>query len=196
MLHKHKRIQVAALSIALLLLVGPSSQAQTLTILGSNGFTVDTGNTGVPFSQGPLALTINGAIVGGSSNILAGTFTQAYDWSAVSAFGLTMSISGSNPNLSFTLELVDGDFATQGTFTGSTGDWGSVSSLVALDEVSRGVLTNVIGMNFTFDTDGTINMTMDNISVVPEPTTWAMLTFGAMLFGGLALRRRLSAVRR
>lgn len=185
-----------ALLAALLVTFGSSSYAQTLTIFGTNGLTVDIPNTGVPYSQSPSSLTINGSIVGGNSNILAGAFTQTYDWSGVAEFGLTMSVSGTNPNLSFTLELVNSTFATQGTFTGSTGDWGSVSSLVALNEVSRGDLSEIIGMNFTFDSDGTINTTMDNISVVPEPATWSMLAFGSALLGGLALRRRLAVARR
>jgi len=185
-----------ALMAVFLVTLGSFSYAQTLTIFGSNGLTVDTPNTGVPYTQGPSTLSINGSIVVGTSNTLGGTFTQTYDWSGVAEFGLTMSVSGTNPNLAFTLELIDSSFAPQGIFTGSTDAWGSVSSLVALTEVSRGDLSEIIGMNFSFDTDGAINTTMDNISVVPEPATWSMLAFGSVLLGGLALRRRLAAARR
>lgn len=180
-----------SLVTALLLLFGSVTHAQTLNIFGSSGFTVDPFNTGVPLTQGPAALTINGAIVVGDNNILAGTFAQTNNWSGVAEFGLTMSVSSlPNPNLFFTLELVDTNFATVGTFTGSTGDWGSSSELVALTEVFRGDLSNVVGMNFTFNDAGTINMTLENISVVPEPSTWALFTATVLVSAFLAWRRR------
>ena len=69
---------------------------------------------------------------------------------------------------------------------------------MSLSVAGSGDFSSIGGMQFTWDGGGTGTVVVDSIavSVVPEPTTWAMLAFGAALFGGLALRRRLAAVRR
>jgi hypothetical protein len=58
--------------------------------------------------------------------------------------------------------------------------------------------TDIVGMQFTWgnSTTGGTSTEATLHAIVPEPSTWALLTCGALLFIGLALRRRLAVARR
>lgn len=193
---------IAIIAFSALTWASPS-QAQTLTFLGAPDFDVDVDNSLAPWTQGPSSITINGTYslsqgVGGG--FLSEGLPVTYDWSGVQDFALTMSFSGGNPSAAlFSLEffaIVDSEVESVGRFEGSTEGLTSTPTLVTLQEAFRGDLSSVAGMQFTLDGDGTINTTISNITAVPEPSTWAMLFFGAALFGGFALRRRFAIVRR
>lgn len=116
-----------------------------------------------------------------------------YDWSGVEDFGLTMSLTGVNPNVLFSLEFFrffEDEVESVGRFEGSTEGLTSTPTLVALNEAVRGDLSAVIGMQFTLEGDGTINTTINDITAVPEPSTWALLALGGAICAGAVLRRR------
>lgn len=187
------------------LILATASQAQTLTLLGSADYNVDGGSTTAGYSQSASSLTFDAGF--GLGDTLGGLFNASFDWSAVTDFGLTMSIAGVNPVAPFSVEfydssvLVDPVTAVVARYQGTSSPAGSSPTIVTLtlDQVFNGNYNDVLGMQFTWDSDapgGSGSVTVDSIDAVPEPTTWAMLVFGAALFGGLALRRRLAAARR
>jgi hypothetical protein len=189
---------IAIIAFSALTWASPS-QAQTLTLLGTPNFGIDPEITLAPYTQSSTSFTINGTLGLGDGTLgggfLAGGVPTTYDWSGVIDFALTMSVTGTNPNLQFRVELFD-SLAKVAEYEGTTAGLTSTPTLVSLNETFRGSLSNIIGMQVTFDGSGAINTTIENITAVPEPSTWALLFVGAALFGGLALRRRLAAVRR
>lgn len=179
--------------------------AQTpLEQLGTANFTVEGSVTTASYSQSATNITLNSPFALGDT--LGGVFSSTADWSTYAdtntyAFGLFMSAPGASPSLPFTVEFFNGALTAivnsyQGTADSLTASPSFVSlslSLVGTDDLS-----SIGGLQFTWDGPGTGTVVVDSVAValVPEPTTWAMLLFGAALFGGLALRRRLLAVRR
>ena len=181
------------------------SHGQTLTLLGTNDFNVDGGSTTAGYSQTASSLTFSSGFVLGAT--LGGLFNASSDWSGVIDFALTMSISGVDPQAGFTVEFYDSsvlvtpETAVIAKYQGSSSSAGASPTLVTLtlDQVLNGNYDDVLGMQFTWNSPaagGSGSVTVNSIDAVPEPSTWAMLALGAVLFGGLALRRRLAAVRR
>jgi hypothetical protein len=195
-----------ALLLTLLSLSAATARAQTtpLAPLGSDNFTIDGGSSTIAYTQSTTNLTLASSITLGDT--IGGVFSTAYDWSAYSdtnsfSFGLLMSAPGASPNTGFTIEFFNGALnqivnAYQGAASGLSTTPTFVP--VILSAPGTGDLSSIGGMQFTWDSPGTGTVVLDSVAVavVPEPTTWAMLLFGAALFGGLALRRRLSTVRR
>jgi hypothetical protein len=130
---------------------------------------------------------------------VGGVFVSTYDWSSAPAFGLTMSVTGTNPNMTFGVEFYNSLFQVISSYEGSTAGASLTPTLVDLDFLSfgpgAGDFSQVAGMQFTWNTQGSINVTIDNVAV-PEPSTWALLFCSAVLVGGLAWRRRCAAARR
>jgi hypothetical protein len=181
------------------------AQTNTLAALGTDSFTVDEGSTTAAYSQTATTLTLVSPFTLGDT--LGGVFSSTYDWSAYSntnnfTFGLYMSTAGASPGIPFNVELFNAALdAIVATYSGDATGLGASSTFIPMSfQVGGGSgdLSSIGGMQFTWNGGGTGTVVVDSIavSVVPEPTTWAMLAFGAALFGGLALRRRLAAVRR
>jgi hypothetical protein len=181
------------------------AQTNTLAALGTDSFTVDEGSTTAAYSQTATTLTLVSPFTLGDT--LGGVFSSTYDWSAYSntnnfTFGLYMSAAGASPGIPFNVELFNAALdAIVATYSGDAAGLGASSTFIPMSfQVGGGSgnLSSIGGMQFTWNGGGTGTVVVDSIavSVVPEPTTWAMLAFGAALFGGLALRRRLAAVRR
>jgi hypothetical protein len=180
------------------------ASAQTaLEQLGTSNFTVDGGSTTASYSQTSTNLTLNSPFAFGDT--LGGVFASAADWSAYSdtnsyAFGLFMSAPGASPGIGFTVEFYNGALDTivnayQGVAAGLSTTPSFVS--VALSAPGSDDFSSIGGLQFTWDSPGSGTVVVDSVGValVPEPTTWAMLVFGALLIGGLALRRRLAVAR-
>jgi hypothetical protein len=191
-----KAILLASLALTLSSFATPSF-AQTLTLLGSNDFTIDPGSTTAAYSQSATALSFSGSQALGDT--VGGVFVSTYDWSSAPAFGLTMSVTGTNPNMTFGVEFYNSLFQVISSYEGSTAGASLTPTLVDLDFLSfgpgAGDFSQVAGMQFTWNTQGSINVTIDNVAV-PEPSTWALLFCSAVLVGGLAWRRRCAAARR
>ena len=180
------------------------AQTNTLAALGTDSFTVDEGSTTAAYSQTATNLTLVSPFTLGDT--LGGVFSSTYDWSAYSntnnfTFGLYMSTAGASPGIPFNVELFNAALdAIVATYSGDATGLGASSTFIPMSFQlggGSGDLSSIGGMQFTWNGAGTGTVVVDSIavSVVPEPTTWAMLAFGAALFGGLALRRRLAALR-
>jgi hypothetical protein len=101
--------------------------------------------------------------------------------------------------MTFGVEFYNSLFQVISSYEGSTAGASLTPTLVDLDFLSfgpgAGDFSQVAGMQFTWNTQGSINVTIDNVAV-PEPSTWALLFCGAVLLGSLAWRRRLATARR
>lgn len=172
-----------------------------LVTLNAAGFTVDGVSTTAPYTQSALGLNYSPSLTLGET--LGGVFVAApLDWSAYtaqvgSAFAVKISISGTNPDLPFSLALFDpsvSDFLTfSGTTAGATTDTYVALSVVGVPTPAQLlVLGNVGGMQFTWDGGGSANVTTQTIAAVPEPSTYALLTFSGLALGGYLVRRRRS----
>jgi hypothetical protein len=133
-------------------------------------------------------VVFNGAYALGDT--LGGSFT-AQDWSAYTDFGIVMTLTGTNPDLPFSVQFYDSSFNVINTYSGFT----SVNPLSPFQPLTlaipgTGVLSSVAGVQFTWDGGGTINATAEKVAVVPEPSTYALLFLGASALGGYAIRRR------
>lgn len=201
---KNPLLLVAA-SASLMLAASPvAAQTNILAPLGTDNFTVDGGSTTASYTQTTTNLTLVTPFTLGDT--LGGVFSTAYDWSAYSnstsfTFGFFMSALAASPGIPFTVEFFNGALDTiVNTYTGEASGLSASPSFVSmnLSLPGSGDFSSIGGMQFTWDGSSTGSVVVDSVavSVVPEPTTWAMLASGVALFGGLALRRRLAAVRR
>ena len=155
--------------------------------LGTSGFKIDPPSTLLPsYSQTETTLTINGPLALGYT--FGGLFINGpYNWSILSTsyfFPMMMSISGSIPNIPFSVQLFDSSFSSV-TYVGTTFGVMNSPTPVALTLVGSGgsdltVLTDVVALQFTFDGGGA-PASMTFYEVVPEPSTYALL---AMSCGG------------
>lgn len=200
-----KKIPALLLAVLSLGFIAATAEAQTnLASLGSANFTIDGGSSTIAYTQSTTNLTLANSIALGDT--LGGIFSTAYNWSAYSdtnnfSFGLYMSAPGASPNIGFTIEFFNGAL-TQivNAYQGSASGLSSTPTFVPVGLSALGTddLSSIGGMQFTWDSPGSGTVILDSVgvAVVPEPATWAMLAFGAVLLGGLAFRRRLAALRR
>ena len=199
-----KKAPIVLLTLLTLTAASASAQTTSLAPLGSDNLTVDGGSTTIAYTQSTTNLTLANTITLGDT--LGGVFSTPYNWSAYSdtnsfSFGLLMSAPGASPNAGFTIEFLNGALdAVVNAYQGSASGLSTTPSFipVLLSSLGTDDLSSIGGIQFTWDGAGSETVILDSVAVavVPEPTTWAMLAFGAALFGGLALRRRLAAVRR
>lgn len=191
-------------SLALSLLFAQQTFAQNveLTKLGTTAFLVDfPGSTSAGFSQTATSLTFTNFDQGTLDNYLAGSFNAGtLDWTTYTnapyiTFALNMSVSGSNPNTSFAMDLIDSGFNTIATYGGTTTGLGGTLSLVnlSLDAIGSGAYNDIIALGFTWD--GSMSapntVTVESVyAVVPEPSTYALLAVSGLAFGGYVMRRR------
>jgi len=169
--------------------VRPAWSFDLLAGLGSNNFTVS--SSSAPYSQSSTNLTLDAPFFIGQS--VLGQFGSAYDWSAVTSFGLIMSAPGASPNAPFTLEFFDPSTNTISAFQGFASNLGSEPEFVALSPSALGTedFTVVSGLAFTWDDGGASSVQI--AGVVPEPSTWALLVCGAVLLGFVLIRSRKNA---
>ena len=146
--------------------------AVEITNFGSSTFSID-GATSFSTTQTETNLQISG----NELNSLLGTYNPV-DLSSV--WGAPLSISASTvnntPSTQFTITLFDDEFNTA-EFVG--GEWSSLldGSLLTLSN-SNGSFdnTNVLGLDLSGSGVGDpINVTLNNLSMVPEPSTYALL---------------------
>lgn len=169
-----------------------SSYAQIdLVSLGSSTFTVDPGATTASYTQSASGIIFNGSYSLGDT--LGGTFATQ-DWSnpAYTEFGVTMTLTGANPNLPFSVQFYDASFNVINTYGGTTVPLISGSPTytpLSLNIPGTGVLTSVAGIQFTWDGPGTINTTVESVAAVPEPSTYALLALSALAVGAYRFRR-------
>ena len=195
-----KKAASLVIAIAFVFVFNEQSQGQTnLASLGSDNYSVILTNFAT-VSQTATTLTFSPTSIGG---LFGGSFTTAYDWSGYSDtntwnFGMFMTVPGSSYDQAVTMELYSSVFDLLARYQGATPSDSTPSfvSMVPVAAVGSGILTEVGAVQLTWDNPDPGSVIIDGVGVVPEPTTWAMLIFGAALLGGLAVRRRLSAARR
>jgi hypothetical protein len=208
--------KIALFTVSLLLAVlAPQASAQTATNLayfGTNNpvgfpslFEIEPTFTDAGYTQTADTLTLTAPFDGNTT--LYGAFGSlatpfSFDWSGTQALALSLSAPTAPPVFLF-VSFYAPDLAT--LLAEAELDVSTVLSTpasFALDFTTGDVadLNDVAAVYFKWGGDSVSNdndLTIHSIQAVPEPSTWALLLFGAALFGGLAWRRhRLAAARR
>lgn len=170
-----------------------TSAAIVITGFGSTGesgaspFTVDTTNTNFGFTQTASEILINGS---DSGSILAGTFTSV-NITGQNTIQLTLKVTGTNPNSNFSVELFDPTFTLIRTYTGNFASFGSSFTQVTLKpSATNPTFTSIAGFQFTANGSGTaVNATLDTLTAVPEPSSYAFMILGLSVVSFMAKRK-------
>jgi hypothetical protein len=182
---------LATVVASLVLLSQASAQYINLGSLGTSNFTPDIDGSTATFSQTGSTLNFTAASLG--DQVFGDYIPTVTDWSVFTDFGIRMTITGTNPDLPFTVSFFDDEFASN-VYTGfTTGLSSGVSGVAPLTLVSSSAnLANVIGFQLGWDgtASGAINVSMSDVAAVPEPSTYALLALASLALGVYALRRR------
>jgi hypothetical protein len=197
-LHVRTTVQIIAICAAIALTATPGRSQVDLTSFGSAAFTVDSLSTTAPYSQTASGIVFGPTITFGDT--LGGSFASTFNWSTYNPFAappanwfVKMSISGANPNLPFTLNLVNSVGETLVNFDGDTSalSGGYVPlTLSTTDPGSASALSAISMAQFTWNNGAAGSVTLEGVAAVPEPSTYALLALGGLALGGFAMRRR------
>jgi len=156
--------------------------AYDLVNLGTNTFTVDEGATTAAYAQTEDALVFSNSY--GLGDTLGGVFAEQ-DWRHYDSFGLRMTLEGANPGLSFTVEFYDAEFKIINTYQGSTVGLSFIPTVVMLGLSLDGNdnFSQVVGMQFTWDSVGAIDTSLTEVVGFDAPATDAF--FVARAPGGM-----------
>ena len=184
------KILITCLSLSLLAHVAFSSEI--LSEFGSSSFLIDSQFTTSPFTQNSNSITITGT--DDPESVVYGSFTTPFTILDIpsSLLCLNFAINGSNPDSAFHIDLYNADASAWYTFTGTTEGVTSINSDVALVyyDLSGDPFNEVFTALIGFDGSGSeINMTLNNISVVPEPATYLLIAIGLFFVLNSSRRR-------
>ena len=115
------------------------------------------------------------------------------DWSGFTGFQITMSVTGTNPDLPFSLTLYDTSFNSINEYQANTASAGLTLTGVPLDLslAGNGNFADVQYVQFTWGGGGSaVNVTTSGLHGVPEPSTYALLGLAGLALAGYAVRRR------
>lgn len=189
-----KTFAILATSLAIL----SAAQANILLKdLGSLETSVDPNTTTLAYTLNTSSTQFS-SITDNAGNQISWIFNTPFTLASINSKNLFLnfSLSGTNPNSSFHIDLYDGTFNNVYTFTGTTTSASSTTSDVALtySALTGSAFSSFAAAALVFDGTGTgaiSSMTVSNLSyaAVPEPSTYALLAVGAVgLF--LSFRRR------
>lgn len=180
------------LVISLLSLSATTHAQVNLLSFGNATFDIDSGSTAI-YTQSATGITMNTTPTAGDT--WYNSTSLASNWSAFPSFALRMT-AGTNPGLTYSITLLDANFQSINAYSGSTVGLTSTPSLsmLSLNTAGNGDLTSVQYVQFIWGSGGSaIDTEVTEFVGVPEPSTYALLTLGALALGGYAMRRRKSA---
>ena len=174
------------ISIALASISQISAQYVDLGTLGTSNFTPDGGSIGT-FTQTATTLNFTAAALGDQ---VFGNYTPS-NWTSYSDFGIRMTITGTNPDLPFTVTFFDGDSGSSAYSASTFGLLSGVSGVAPLTLALSGAnFSNIIGFQIGWDGSASpINVSMSNVAAVPEPSTYLLLVLGGLVLGVYTIRR-------
>lgn len=161
-------------TVAVALAATPPVHATTgtnLVNLGNNSFSVDADATTASYTQTAGALIFSNSVVLGDT--LGGVFAEQ-NWSGYESFGLRMTLTGPNPELPFTVQFFDAAFGIINTYQGNTTGLISLTPTVVMLGLSIAGTENfsqVVGMQFTWDGDDSINTSLTEVVGFTPPTS-------------------------
>jgi hypothetical protein len=191
---------LAALIVASLATV----TAQAAVFIGSDLISLGSSGIGTldPSSTATFLQTSNATSFSGTA-ALSDTFYNenvfaAVNWTSATGLYIRSTIT-TNPNLPFTVRLYDSLSLELASYSGSTNSFttgtnqsdSATYSYLNLTPNTTPILSGITYFQFTFDGDAATDMTLHAVSTaaVPEPSTYALLSIGALgLF--LSFRRR------
>lgn len=186
----------------LVLLSSASLKAQSTDLISlsdpaSFGPLVSTVFTGTG-SQGVSGWVVNGGITSG--DLIFGDIASSQNWNSlytqgISSFELVANISAPNNNIPFSLEFLDsssGSIDVWSAVTGTSAFIGPINFGLTPSSPGSGNYSDVKQVILTWanSSPDTINATFSKVTVIPEPSTYALLALGASALGGYAMRRR------
>lgn len=188
-------LKIIALAVSLFPVFNVS--AQTLADFGStatNLFTLD-GNATLTWTPSQTATGIS--ITGNDNNGNQFGGFWATPWTLASNSNLQLNISGSipSPGSLFTVTLFTADFLEIKAFEGSFAESGVVGNNYALSfQTETSSFTSIGGFTFTAGGSGNaLNISVNNLSVVPEPSTYALMALGGLVLFFIVRRRKVQA---
>ena len=199
---KTNKLKVAVLALVAGLIANLQAANVDIGSFATGAFTVDAGSTYQP-TQSASGLTTSTTVTAGDT--FYGNFSSPMNWSsygfsgsANTSLGLVMSVTGTNPNLFFSVTLLDSAFNTIEAYSASTAGLSSSPSFVALipdaGSAGGGLPTDVASFVFGWNGGGNINTTLVgiqstvNLAAVPEPSVASLFALGTV--GLVALRAR------
>jgi hypothetical protein len=168
---------------------------------GTGKYSVDSGSSISP-TQDATGLTMPAALASGDTFYSQpNMIPDQSNWSIYTTFYLKMNITGTNPNLPFTLTISDSSYnAELGTMSGYTvwdsSNGGGIAGssgqdfYALLTPSSLSALQNVANLQMAWDGAGNINGKVLQVVALPEPSTYALLGMGALALSGYVVRRR------
>jgi len=165
-----RALAAASAGLAALFAAHNADASFDLVNLGTNSFTIDSGVGIGSYEQTGYSLVFRDTVSLG--NTQAGTFAER-DWSGYESFGLRMTLTGENPELPFTVEFLDVNFESIAKYQGNTTGLSFVPTvaMLGLSVLGNENFSQVVGMQFTWDGEGSIDTSLTEVVGFGTPAT-------------------------